>query len=99
MPRSVELLDEARLELEEAFRWYLSRSVRAAAGFLYEVDRGLRLVAESPSLWREFEQGSRRYLLHNYPYALVYQERGERLVVIAVAHHKRRPSYWKARRA
>lgn len=97
MPHVVELHEEARLEVEEAFSWYLSRSIRAAEGFLRELERSLALVAESPTLWTQYEEDSRRYLLRRYPFALIYQLRNERVIVLAVAHLKRRPGYWKAR--
>jgi len=99
VPRVVELHEDARVELDETFAWYPRRSVRAAEGFLREVERGLAMVGESPTLWHEFERGSRRYLLHRYPYALIDQQRGQRVVVLAVAHLKRRPGYWREREA
>ena len=99
VPRVAELHEEARLEIEEALAWYLRRSVRAAEGFLREVERGLALVGESPTLWSGFEQDSRRTLLRKYPYARVYQLRDERVIILAAPHLKRRPGYWRARGA
>jgi toxin ParE1/3/4 len=40
---------------------------------------------------------SRRYLLHRFPFQIVYRARGETIEVVAVAHLKRRPGYWKSR--
>ena len=41
----------------------------------------------------------RRYLFQNqYPFSLIYRLRKEGTVeIVAVAHHRRRPDYWKAR--
>ena len=90
----VELLPQASLEIEEATIWYLERSRRSAEAFLREVDRGLRIIAESPQLWPWFETGTRRYVLRKFPYSLIYREASDMIEVIAAAHHKRKPQYW-----
>ncbi len=78
--------------------WYADRGERTAAGFLREVERGLALIAESPDLWSLYELGTRRYLLRRFPYAIIYERWQERLIILALAHHRRRPSYWAGRR-
>ena len=41
---------------------------------------------------------ARHLIVPGFPYDLVYQVRGEVLEVLAVAHQRRRPGYWKDRR-
>jgi plasmid stabilization system protein ParE len=78
--------------------WYLERSLEASESFLREFERGLSLIRETPRLWPRFEAGTRRYVLRRFPYSIIYRERGEDLIeVIAVAHDKRRPGYWRGR--
>jgi plasmid stabilization system protein ParE len=93
----IDILRYARSEIDEALSWYLDRSVRAAEGFLREIDRGLALIAQSPELWPTFESGTRRYVLRRYPYSIIFRETPKGLEVVAVAHHKRRPTYWVGR--
>ena len=40
---------------------------------------------------------ARQILVVGLPYDLVYQYRGEAIEVIALAHHRRRPNYWRDR--
>jgi hypothetical protein len=35
--------------------------------------------------------------MRDFPYSVIFQEKGEAILIIAVAHAKRRPGYWKAR--
>jgi hypothetical protein len=42
-------------------------------------------------------RGVKRLLLRRFPYAVIVRERGTEIVVIAFAHHARRPGYWRAR--
>ena len=99
MPASVlRVLPEAALDLFRAEAWYRERSVRAADGFLVEVGRGFALIREAPDRWAIFRKGARRFVLERYPFSILYRVEGSTIWVIAVAHAKRRPEYWRARR-
>ena len=54
-------------------------------------------VLSHPFRWATYLHGTRRYLFHRYPYALVYTLRGDTLFVVAVAHLHRKPGYWRDR--
>ena len=41
--------------------------------------------------------GTRRLFLDRFPYFVVFRETAKELQVIAIAHAKRRPGYWKKR--
>ena len=88
---------EAAEETEAAIAWYLERSSSAAQSFADSVRNGLRTVAESPERWALFEADTRRYLLRDFPYAIIYQVTGVSVQVVAVAHLRRRPGYWRKR--
>lgn len=87
----------ARDEAEEAQAWYEERSVLAAAGFLSELSQALRRIAEAPNRYPPALHGTRRIVLERFPFNLYYQVRESEAVVMAVAHHKRRPGYWAGR--
>ena len=90
---------EAVVEAEEARTWYEARSPLAARGFLLELQSAVNPVLEAPDRWPRFLHGTRRCVFsHRYPYSLVYLL-GPPTVVVAVAHDKRRPGYWRARAA
>jgi mRNA-degrading endonuclease RelE of RelBE toxin-antitoxin system len=37
------------------------------------------------------------FRLHTFSYNLVYVVESDEIVILAVAHHKRRPGYWRGR--
>jgi hypothetical protein len=40
-------------------------------------------------------RGARRYILHRFPYGIIYRLLGDDVLeILAIAHHKRRPGYW-----
>jgi plasmid stabilization system protein ParE len=93
----VSLLPPARQELDEAFEWYESQAAGLGYGFLDEFDRAARLVATFPELYQQINPGIRRCLLNRFPYGLVYGLDDGVIVIVAVAHVKRRPRYWSDR--
>lgn len=97
MTRRLEYLDEALDEAEEAARWYAERSPMAAAGFTDELDVAAAAIEQAPEAWPPYDHGTRRFPLRRFPYYLVYRIDPTRVVVLAIAHARRRPGYWKDR--
>jgi len=93
----VEVHPAARVEIDEAEEWYWQREPRASAGFLREIERALELIAETPDVWPSYEAGTRIYRLRTFPYDVIYRFSGATVVVVAVAHQRRKPRYWRAR--
>jgi plasmid stabilization system protein ParE len=87
----------AAAEVEAAGQWYAERSPIAAAAFAVEVDTCVERVREAPERWPRYVHGTRRYLLPHFPFSLVYRVRHGEIEIVAVAHHRRRPGYWRSR--
>jgi plasmid stabilization system protein ParE len=79
------------------FVWYSNRNAVVAADFEREVDRVRRLIADAPLRWPRFDAWRRRLVLRKFPYSLIYEVIGRRVVILAVAHGRRRPDYWQRR--
>ncbi len=84
-------------EAQAARQWYATRSQSAANSFLAELDRGIEAVALAPERWPLFVHGTRRYLFHRFPFQLVCRVVNDCVQVVALAHGRRRPGYWKPR--
>jgi toxin ParE1/3/4 len=84
----------AAAEVERAQAWYEERSVFAAAGFLQELTRAVHRIRSAPERHPAADHRTRRILLERYPFSVVYLIRRDEVIIIAVAHHKRRPGYW-----
>ena len=90
----------ALVEVAEAVDWYLSRPSggrRLADRFVDELTRVEQLAVERPLAWPEVDPGVRRLVLDRFPFALIYEVEGDALWILAVAHHRRRPGYWRDR--
>ncbi|MBM4047837.1 MAG: type II toxin-antitoxin system RelE/ParE family toxin [Planctomycetes bacterium] len=97
MGKPVESHPEAVEEARAAREWYAERSPQAAEAFVAELDRAIEKIAEAPGRWPTHLHGTRRVLLRRFPFLVVYRERKDVVQVIAVAHGRRRPGYWRGR--
>ena len=57
----------------------------------------MQVVRTYPLLAAEIEPDIRRFLLHRFPYSLIYGIEAHTIVVIAVAHDHRVTGYWSDR--
>ena len=87
----------ARLEIKAAHAWYLRTSGQAADGFYEELIPALDSVQEQPGLYPQYLHGTQRAVLARYPFSVIYRELLNEIQIVAVAHAKRRPGYWRAR--
>jgi plasmid stabilization system protein ParE len=84
-------------EADVARLWYFERNPHVAEAFVAALDAAVEGIAASPRRWPRVYGKYRRYLLQRFPFSVVYLERAESIEVIAVAHHRRRPGYWRQR--
>lgn len=95
--RALELHEEAAADYDAAFDWYVKRSPDAARDFDAEFERALGQILQTPQRWAQGSGQTRRFLLHRFPYLVIYREQGPTVQVLAVAHTSRNPDYWKNR--
>ena len=95
----VDLHPEAAEEAAAAVEWYRERSEAAAAAYTAELERAIELIAAEPDQWPPYLQGTRRFILRRFPFSIVYRKSpvAVEVEVIAVAHARRRPGYWRGR--
>ena len=97
MTRDIILHTEAEIEILQAVEWYAERSLLATRAFIYELNGVIVRAARSPDTWPRTFGNARRIVFPNFPFDLVFRRSGERIEIVAVAHHRRRPAYWKNR--
>lgn len=97
MAKPLEFLDGARVDFDESFNWYAARSAGAAIGFAAAVDEAIEKIEANPARFPPTRSGCRYCPLARYPFRVVFLDQVHRLVVVAIAHAKRRPRYWRGR--
>ena len=91
------LLPPAEEEMTEAARFYEAAKTGLGDAFLDDIQRAIETVRERPLLGVAVVYGFRRALLRRFPFSIVYAIDESEIIVVAVAHQRRRPYYWKGR--
>ena len=87
----------AELDFAEALDFYREES-DALAGRLYdEIQRLIAEICAAPRLYRIVAEPVRRHFSETFPYAVLYVEKPDHVLILAIAHFKRRPGYWRER--
>ena len=93
----VKLHPDARAELRVARNWYYERSPLSAIAFAQTVDNAISKIREAPNTFPLADHGTRKFVLLRFPFNIFYLTRETEIVIVAVAHQKRRPGYWSSR--
>jgi len=92
---AVVLAPGAENDIASAFHWYQERSPAAASAFRAEVFEAIDRLAETSMSWPVNDDGTRKRSLRRFPYSVWFEVQGNTVTVIAGAHHRRRPAYWR----
>lgn len=87
-------LTPAEIEMTEASAFYESAASGLGVEFLEEVQRVVLILREHLELGRSIDPGFRQALLHRFPFSIIYSVELDAILIIAVAHQRRRPGYW-----
>jgi plasmid stabilization system protein ParE len=93
----IEFLPEADEEFREAARYYESEAAGVGVAFVVAVHRATAEVADAPFAAQIIRSGIRRKVMRSFPYSLFYAVEADAIVIVSVAHQRRRPRYWHAR--
>lgn len=85
------------MEGREARNWYRSRSKVVEERFRAALRRAIEEIREAPERWPPDSDGLRSFRVAGFPYRLIYWTDGADSLVLAIAHARRRPGYWKDR--
>lgn len=93
------LHQRAAAEFDAIFAWYAARDPEVAAGFAELVERAIGDVCRRPlahPMWPKIAPGLgvRRCVMDRFPYTIPFIVEGDTVIIVAFAHHRRRPGYW-----
>ncbi|HVT05788.1 MAG TPA: type II toxin-antitoxin system RelE/ParE family toxin [Thermoanaerobaculia bacterium] len=97
--KPVRLREAAKGDLREALRWYGERDPDLANRLFAELRVTFEFLEQFPKAGRRVpevtDRDVRRLPVHTFPYHVVYLELRSRISVLAIAHDKRAPEYWR----
>lgn len=85
---------EAAEELELHRDYYERKAPGVGARFLIAAHDAIMAAIDMPNAGALVAAGARARRIARFPIRIIYVVRGDRLIVVAVAHGARRPGYW-----
>jgi plasmid stabilization system protein ParE len=87
----------ARLEFLAEVIYYGEAEAGLGARFAAAVEEAAARALVFPLSGSPYRSNTRRVLVKDFPFSLIYRPEPEGIVIFAVAHHARRPYYWRSR--
>lgn len=88
---------EAQEELDRSLDWYSERSDIVSRAFVQETKLCIRKIQAYPRRSKKYTSETRQFLYPNFPFRIIYRETEKEIQIVAIAHHRRLPGYWKRR--
>jgi plasmid stabilization system protein ParE len=98
MMAEIVLLASAKTDFDAAFDWYAARSESAARSFTEEIASAIERASHAPDRFGWLDTIHRQARVKRFPYHIIFRNDGGRVTVVAIAHHSRRPDYWRRSR-
>ena len=88
----------AKEDIEEAISYYYDINPALSRDILSEFYQTIEIVLKRPFLFPATNKKYRKVTLVRFPYKIFYIVKKNEIIVLAFAHHKRKPNYWKKRK-
>ena len=90
----VRFLKPAETEVLEAIAYYDLQRENLGDRFEQELQATVNFVTKHPLAGKRISRTVRKFPLRKFLYNLIYIVQESEIVIVAVAHHRRRPAYW-----
>jgi toxin ParE1/3/4 len=92
--KRVRFLAAARRELLAEVLYYSESRTGLGVKFARALEQALAIAVQFPFSGSPGPAETRKVILKGFPVSVVYLQEGRGIIVVAVAHHARRPGYW-----
>jgi plasmid stabilization system protein ParE len=84
----------AQSEFDDTKQYYELEQAGLGKRFEKEVKAALLRIKQFPDAWPMEREGIQKYLIHKFPYKILYSLQNNTILILAFAHQHREPAYW-----
>lgn len=88
---------EAENELNASIDYYEECKNGLGLEFANEVYSTIQRILNFPKAWQILDKDIRRCLTNRFPFGIIYYQRNDEIIILAVMQLNRKPNYWSAR--
>lgn len=81
-------------EVDDAVAYLDEQRPGLGERFERDLESTIALIAQHPFTGKRLTAHVRKFGLNKFKYNVIYSVDGDDLLMIAIAHHRRRPAYW-----
>ena len=89
---------EAEKELNDSIDYYEECKTNLGLEFASEVYQTIQRTLIFPKAWQRLDTDVRRCLINRFPFGIIYYQRNNEIIILAVMQLNRKPYYWKNRK-
>ena len=90
----VRFLRPASVEVDEAVTYFDEQREGLGDRFERDLQEAIAFSTAHPSSGKPLSRRTRKLRLRTFPYDVIDVAEPDELIVVAIAHHRRRPGYW-----
>lgn len=90
-------LEEADVEFQEQIRYFDEQAAGLGNKFISDLESTVKSIREYPESGALTSRNLRERVLRVFRHTVFYVNASDEIIVVAVAPHGRRPSYWRKR--
>jgi len=89
---------DAEAELNASVDYYEECQTNLGLEFAHEVYKTIQRVISFPDAWQKLNEDIRRCLTNRFPFGIIYYQKDDEIIILAVMQLQRKPNYWKTRK-
>ena len=93
----IEFHPSAIREIRDAIQWYRDRDEQVSEEFRSLIAAAEELVQRSPESWASYVHNTRGFRFQKFPFVMAYVTRDDTIFIVALAHTRMKPGYWRDR--
>jgi plasmid stabilization system protein ParE len=87
----------ALIDFNESVDWYARRSVVASRRFVMAVDSAIERIVARADEMTFVDADHQECPLRRFPFRIIFRKLSGQILIVAIAHAKREPRYWRGR--
>ena len=88
---------EAEAEYYKSVKYYKDIDIKLSEEFYEAVQEAILDIKQFPDSGHSYLHNTKRVLLDRFPFAIIYKRKDDLIIIFAIHHTKRKPSYWEKR--
>ena len=93
----IRLLSVAETEFSDAAAYYEDIEEELGDRFIDHITRSVEIIKQHPFIGHLIKDRVRKLPLTQFPHDIIYCLSENEIVIVAIAHQKREPDYWRDR--